>query len=205
MPSYLARAALNPEAKASGTLPDTSKAVCTVRLTLLTRGVPTPCARIYRLPSKLPSSEPTTIPSPNPDSLLAQWVSLVPTKTSTQAQKTRKNALPRTVYTATNNSTTSSEEIQRRLAAELLLPPSENASKGDGYPEVPTEHDLIGFVTSGEYNLGQGKGVGIGSVLVSKIVEAEMEARSRGGEGRGLCVVRNAGEGMGRLARWEIV
>ena len=104
--------------------------------------------------------------------------------------------------------------MQQRLAAELLLLPSTSSDGPNGYladgnatyPEIPREEDLIGFVTSGEYNLSQGKGVGIGSVLIHRLVEARKwakEAKDDGGDR--VVVVRNAGESLGRLALWTVV
>jgi len=95
-----------------------------------------------------------------------------------------------------------------------------------GQPICPDQHDLIGFVTKGEYNLRDGRGEAIGSI--SAILAAEELTRytsaSHSGSGTGkrqrgdgggqgglggiaqrLCIVRNAGEDVGRLARWELV
>lgn len=95
-----------------------------------------------------------------------------------------------------------------------------------GQPICPDQHDLIGFVTKGEYNLRDGRGEAIGSI--SATLAAEELARytsactpssgtgkhqkgnsggqgSLGGIAQRLCVVRNAGEDVGRLARWELV
>lgn len=79
--------------------------------------------------------------------------------------------------------------------------PATGKGQEDGYPLVPDEQDLIGFVTTGQFNLAQGYGTAIGNVLVAKVMEAE---GVKGKEGR-LCIVRNAGEKIGRLARWEAV
>jgi len=68
----------------------------------------------------------------------------------------------------------------------------------DDYPVVPDQEDLIGFVTTGNFNLGEGKGTGIGSLVLGKVLEGK-------GREKGLCVVREAGQGIGRLGRWEIV
>ena len=93
------------------------------------------------------------------------------------------------------------------MAKDLLSappPPLTSADdNGDGYPLVPDAEDLIGFVTTGAFNLAEGKGSAIGSVCVAKILEGRGDAGKKGQ--RRLCIVRNAGEKMGRLARWEIV
>lgn len=98
------------------------------------------------------------------------------------------------------------------------------------YPSVPDKEDLIGFVTTGNFDLGQGKASAIGCVAVEKVrfssgkQQREIEDEDGvGGEGRvwmelkglegklgkkvvgRLCVVRDAGMAVGRLARWELV
>jgi ribonuclease P/MRP protein subunit POP1 len=84
--------------------------------------------------------------------------------------------------------------MQQRLANAHL-----NIHKvGDSdYPVCPSEDDLIGFVTSGNFNLGEGQGTGIGAILLKRVQGDGAESR--------LCIVRNAGNGVGRLARWDIV
>ncbi|KAK6368035.1 Ribonucleases P/MRP protein subunit pop1 [Exophiala oligosperma] len=78
------------------------------------------------------------------------------------------------------------------------------------HPPCPDAHDLIGFVTSGGYNLAEGRGTAVGSIWAQRLVEGwkhdddlvvktkEQERRAR------LCIVRNAGESIGRLGIWEI-
>lgn len=68
----------------------------------------------------------------------------------------------------------------------------------------PDEADLIGFVTTGAFCLSEGKGTAIGCISADKALEGLREAGSKAKEGR-LCVVRNAGESIGWLARWEPV
>jgi len=46
--------------------------------------------------------------------------------------------------------------------------------------------------------LGEGRATGLGCVVLSKVVEGDEEER-------GICVVREAGQSLGRLARWELV
>jgi ribonuclease P/MRP protein subunit POP1 len=62
----------------------------------------------------------------------------------------------------------------------------------------------MGFVTTGEFNLAEGKGVAVGSVVVAKVLEG-LGGVEKGDRGRRLCVVRNSGEKVGRLATWEVV
>lgn len=98
-----------------------------------------------------------------------------------------------------------------------LLPLS---SRQQQHPPVPHTHDLIGFVTtSGSgYNLSEGRGTAIGSIWTQRVVhgwqtEAEANVAAAGIDpdtvrethrNRFLCIVRNAGENVGRLARWEV-
>ena len=65
----------------------------------------------------------------------------------------------------------------------------------------PSSRDLIGFVTTGEFCLSEGRGSAIGSIAVDKVLDG---FRTDEKEGR-LCIVRNAGENVGWLARWEAV
>ena len=71
------------------------------------------------------------------------------------------------------------------------------------YPPVPDEIDLIGFVTTGNYNLAEGRCEAIGNVAVARVVGADHETKRT--EPRNLCIVREAGQGLGRLARWKFV
>lgn len=98
-----------------------------------------------------------------------------------------------------------------------------------GLVPCPDEEDLIGFVTTGGFNLREGKGTAIGGIWVQRVVEGwraeqqEMDGVNTSKEGilasqarkiekekkrrekeRCLCVVRNAGESIGRLGVWEV-
>lgn len=187
--------------------------LATIRLTLVSRGVANPCARIYRLPRSpappnkidstiLSSAEESSILPASP-SLRQQWLSLLPSssgkplpsaKSISKLQKQGRipldTPLPQRV----------------RLIAQSLLQnpplPYPKDAKDDDYPLVPDEIDLIGFVTSGEFNLAEGRGVAVGSVVVKKVLEG-LKGEKKGE--RTLCIIRNAGETVGRLARWEVV
>lgn len=158
---------------------DSFSALTTVRIALVNRGTPKPCARVYRLPSN------TTDPS-----LRKAWLALGPGK-PTKKFPGSKHSLPRPARDAP------AHIRQQHLAASLLEPPRAGE---DDYPVCPDEEDLIGFVTTGNYDLGAGKGTGIGNVVVGRIKEGLL---SRDASER-LCVVRNAGEGLGRLATWTL-
>ena len=97
---------------------------------------------------------------------------------------------------------------KRLLAASLLtteIPcpkPHGNHTDVGGHPLCPNEDDLIGFVTTGAFSLSEGRGTSIGSISAEKALEALRETGVREGK---LCIVRNAGENVGWLARWEVV
>lgn len=160
---------------------DVKSALATVRLTLLTRGVPQTCARIYRLPSATSHPE-----------LRKQWLAQLPSnQPSHKRGKGPKHGLPRLPKDAPKH------VVQRRLAQSLIEPPRAGE---DSYPACPDEEDLVGFVTTGNFNLGEGQGTGVGSILLERVLE---DARKGGETGR-VCIVRNAGNAVGRLARWDI-
>ena len=91
--------------------------------------------------------------------------------------------------------------MARRLAQSLLdpVPPTPAQTV---YPAVPDPIDLIGFVTTGNYNLAEGRATSVGAISLDKVDEAPLNVKER--EKR-LCIVRNVGESVGRLARWDIV
>jgi len=98
----------------------------------------------------------------------------------------------------------------------------------------------VGFVTSGGFNLSEGRGSAVGGLWVQRVLEgwrvedgqgegADVGVKEeRGGQGKGvgrakgkegkkeekerkkrlreryLCIVRNAGESVGRLGVWEV-
>lgn len=74
-------------------------------------------------------------------------------------------------------------------------PGTKRASKAgeEDYPLVPDEADLMGFVTTGNYNLVEGMPTAIANLAVHRA----------GSDG--VCIVRQAGSTIGRLARWEVV
>lgn len=170
------------------TIPAT--ALTTISLTLLSRGTPTTCTRIYRLPTKN-------------SSLRSKWLALASPPKLTRTQKAahrRKNVADKDIPDHLRS---------QQIAASLLAPPSsvtvtdENIRAGSpAYPSVPDEEDLIGFVTTGNFNLGEGRSTAIGSVALARVA---LEDGDSGREQRRLCVLREAGQGLGRLARWEFV
>lgn len=189
--------------------------IVAVKLTILGRGVAEPCARIYRLPArKEPSLTPATqpeVPATQPPSqskelpadLRDKWLAQIHgplAKRHTSSEK--KDNQPRRFPAGADFDT------QKLLLAQTLVTsnapfPSEKVPGGSGdHPLVPGEEDLIGYVTKGEFCLAQGQAVAIGSISVDRA----LEALRTGGEKEGrICVVRNAGEEVGWVARWDVV
>ncbi|KAJ4356141.1 Ribonucleases P/MRP protein subunit pop1 [Didymosphaeria variabile] len=161
----------------------------TVKISMTQRGTPTTCARIYRLPTNNPN-------------LRTEWLSLLPTfnPSSTRTKHSR---------TATPSYQNLPGHNQRHdLARSFLPPPSARdgpPKAGDeDYPIVPDEEDLIGFVTTGNYNLAEGMPTAVANLVVHRVMEELEEGKGMDKEGR-ICIVRGAGETIGRLAAWELV
>ena len=173
------------------TSPIPHSALSPVHLTLLTTGHPTRNARIYRLPTT--NTE-----------LRAKWLAL-----AHPVKPTKHSRPPRSIPAPPKH--TAPHQRAQSLAASLLSSPLTitDAEKrppkaGDPtYPCVPDEADLIGFVTTGNYNLGEGRCEAIGNVAVARVLEEEY--RKRKGEERHICIVREAGQSVGRLAKWKFV
>lgn len=181
-----------------------TSAVATVRITLVARGIATPCARIYRLPevSHLVDSCTGDIPYAT---TREEWLALLPILSKTKAPPNPRSKRGKDrVHVPLD-----APVPQRiRLLAQSLLqnPPLSYPVEKDGeHPLVPDECDLIGFVTTGEFNLAEGKGVAMGTVVVAKVLEGLQRDRKKGEKEGRLCIVRNAGERIGRLARWQAV
>ncbi|KAF4433122.1 hypothetical protein F53441_13792 [Fusarium austroafricanum] len=186
-----------------------ANALLGVRISLISRGVAASCARIYRLPSRpttAPQSSETEVPatippgsvsisSSLPYNLRSQWLAQVPPFVAAQ-NKPSKTSKPHDL-----------DSLKRRLAAELISRPSSypfaSANKADmnGHPLVPNVEDLIGFVTTGSFSLSEGHGMAIGSIAVEKVLD---DVKKTPKEGR-YCIVRNAGESVGWLAKWEAI
>lgn len=245
----------------------TSTALTTISLSLLSRGAPTACARIYRLPtsnialrerwlsltnvprnhtSRRKSAPPPTLPKDTPSHIRARHLAaslLAGPPEMTREQQQKK------------------QEQEQEQEQEQQIPSRQLQAGDPDYPPAPLEEDLIGFVTTGNFNLGEGRSSAIGCVALARVVgtetdreveveakaeakaeakvEAKAEARAeakaeteakteveveagaeaskdgKAGDGKGkghkrardrnLCVVREAGQRIARLARWEFV
>ncbi|KAL2842226.1 putative ribonuclease P complex subunit Pop1 [Aspergillus pseudoustus] len=164
-------------------------AIATVKISLHSRGSPAAPARIYRLPTSNPA-------------LRQKWVSL--------ASQSPVAGLYRRPSSGTliNQSGGDAAAARQCLAASLKSPELSSGRHQEHLPSPP-EADLIGFVTTGNYNLSEGKGTAIGSILLSRVTSSAQGVKSQGhgmkNKERNMCIVRNAGENVGRLAFWELV
>jgi ribonuclease P/MRP protein subunit POP1 len=153
----------------------------TVKITMSQRGVPTDCTRIYRLPS-------------NNSVLRNKWLSLLLKPGNTRQPRAQHNSYK----------SEAPEHIKRRDLSRSLLEPVELPKAGeDDYPIVPDEEDLIGFVTTGNFNLAEGMPTAVANLALHKVLSGR-EGREMQKEDR-MCIVRPAGSTVGRLAMWEVV
>lgn len=199
--------------------------IISVNLTYVSKGVATTCARIYRLPNHshltvLPSTlaevPSTQLPlsssqTPLPTDIRDQWLSKLPSKSKGgNSASASRNGTGKRIPPPPRMPPGADMATRKRLVAESLLGtqlpyprPRANQTDVGGHPLCPDEDDLIGFVTAGAFSLSEGKGTAIGSISAEKALEA-LTVAGNSREGR-LCVVRNAGESVGWLARWELV
>ncbi|KAL8755531.1 MAG: hypothetical protein Q9184_004773 [Pyrenodesmia sp. 2 TL-2023] len=216
-------------------LPQDFQALTTIHITLLSRGSPTTCARLYRLPTTWPK-------------IRAQWLALASSilhPPKKQPLRPDPNLDRRKILASLPQN--ESHPLRTQQTALSLVAPLPAFGTGDAeggeiiqpgnpdYPSVPNRDDLIGYVTTGNFDLGQGKASAIGCVALAKVVLQEQQHGSEGTEnmaadtaaegltnkeakkkvvelekklgakmvGR-LCIVRNAGQSVGRLGRWEL-
>ncbi|EMD64166.1 hypothetical protein COCSADRAFT_90090 [Bipolaris sorokiniana ND90Pr] len=128
-----------------------STCVFAVKITMVQRGTPTECARIYRLPADA--------------ELRSKWVSLIPLGENKRIPN-KKGSQPSDVKPSGNP--------KRQLARRLLEPPKldqgpPKAGEED-YPLVPDEGDLVGFVTTGNYNLAEGMPTAVANLAVGRML-----------------------------------
>lgn len=161
-----------------------------VKIGMIQRGAPTTCARIYRLPT-------------NNTELRDKWLSLLPESTvsSTLKRVSNKHQIPPDEL--------ASERNQRSdLARRLLEPPPARIGPPkageEDYPAVPDEMDLIGYVTTGNYNLATGMPTAVANLMLHRVVTGMGEGKCMSKEDR-VCIVREAGRTIGRLATWEAI
>ena len=171
--------------------PSSPTALASIHLTLLKSGHPTRNARIYRLPSTDPQ-------------LRAKWLAL-----AYEPQSSKRACRPQVKQPRSGNA--APHERAQALAASLLATTATNTNGeatipracDPSYPCVPEVVDLIGFVTTGNYNLGEGSNTAIGNVAVARVVGEECKKGNV--KERDLCIVREAGQSIGRLAKWKFI
>lgn len=182
----------------------------TISVELLRGGVPDARARIYRLPT---------------DSNREKWLALANTKNPKTQQ--RRPPMPQRMPADADIATRKKLLAQSLLETRLPYPrPSADGCGNDHNDDeqlhlpIPGRDDLIGFLTSGALRFLTSKGAGIGHVSAQKLVEAILAGDSNTANIEGhtgepatttripisrdarLCIVRNAGERVGHLARW---
>ena len=166
----------------------TGLALVAVKIIMQQQGVAKTCARVYRLP---------TIDL----RLRKRWIERSKTVTK-RVQAEKRNVQPRL------SRVPQSAQDRREYLATMLL--GKKDAPHDGEEEtfvVPDEVDLIGFVTTGNFNLTQGLGTSIGSVAVNRVLRPPTSStlsKEEFAKSRHFCIVRESGHGTGRLARWEL-
>lgn len=196
-----------------------SYAVIAIKVIFPGRGVVKPCARVYRLPQprtasnslpgtlpEVPATQPPSRSSNVPADLRDQWLAKLPGSTAYKQQQQQRP--PRKANQPTCFPPNADHNARKLVLAHSLMTkkvpfPPEKYGGGDGdHLRIPGEEDLIGYVTKGEFNLAEGKGIAVGSVSAERVLEALRFSGDR--EGR-VCVVRNAGATVGWVGRWEII
>ena len=199
-----------------------ARAIYTVSITFFGAAKVARCARIYRLPavpkvhSPAPSAEVVAgqvsvkATGALPANLRERWLAETPARKKSAGQDTRHKKSSKSQFQG-ENTTASMGERERRVAETLFAttPPAgfPSSRPGDetsnGNPVVPNGEDLIGFVTTGAFNLQLGKSSAIGSISAVKVYEGLQRDKILH-EGV-WCIVRNSGENVGWLAKWDIV
>lgn len=179
-----------------------------VKIKVLGRGVLGPCARIYSLPVAKPISAATQaeVPATNPPlaksgslppDIREQWLATLP-------QQGRKISAKQTVK-HNSSSSLGLETRKRLLAQELIAAPQTESAGLNGHPPCPDAEDRIGFVTTGCFNLKEGHAEAIASISVEKALEELRRYKNKEDRSTRLCIVRNSGQSIGWLARWELI
>jgi len=191
-----------------------------VKIVLLHRGAPGERARIYRLPTEAYARR-----EPLAHKIRDGWTRLLESHEKYEISKLRyRKKYPNKdgMDGCGGQESVSNEQKPRLRKLEpgasrhhraVLLPhtrpppPKPPLQPGhEGYPSVPGEEDLIGFMTSGNYNLKEGRGTGIAGLSFARVFNEWIDSigESSGAVSR-ICIVREVGETVGRLARWEII
>ncbi|TGZ85263.1 POPLD-domain-containing protein [Ascodesmis nigricans] len=150
-------------------------------------------------------------PAPKPlqsiDSMDMMVDSSLPSTTATQPQPQKWCFLP-SPSTTPYSSPTTTRNLDHSLVSVIITllgkgSPSEcariwMAPLGYNIKDAPPSQDelnLVGFLTTGNYSLREGRAVGIGAVSWGLVR----------GKRKGLCVLKDTGIGVQRWARWEVL
>jgi ribonuclease P/MRP protein subunit POP1 len=95
---------------------------------------------------------------------------------------------------------TSPEERQKWT--DLLARDAAKPSKQE-HATCPGEQDLLGFVTTGNMSLSEGRGRAVGALAWSRVEQGD-ERWIEEKEFRRWCIVRDVGMDVARLAKWEV-
>ncbi|KAL9055719.1 MAG: hypothetical protein Q9162_003355 [Coniocarpon cinnabarinum] len=124
--------------------------LCAVKITMMGKGVPTTCARVYRLPTT--------------DTRLRQaWLEKIRGSGDQDEARAQRAASQKPGEAGFVH------QGRQRLAALLLDKQSAHAQTQSGLLHAPEEEDLIGFMTSGNLNLTEGKGTGIANIALDLV------------------------------------
>ncbi|KAK4453433.1 ribonucleases P/MRP protein subunit POP1-domain-containing protein [Podospora aff. communis PSN243] len=229
--THITKSGFNGIASAQNSIKPPRRSIVTVSLSFVGRGVANTCARIYRLPApsepstqaEVPATDPPTNPNTLPHNIREQWLRNLPLQTTTGNPTTRDQGRPGGKHPPAPPRMPPDADFQTRKrllgassdtgGAPLCIDfegwrglpgfkATANQTDIGGHPLCPGEEDLIGFVTTGSFCLSEGKGTAVGSISAEKAVEC---IEGFGTEEGKLCIVRNAGESVGWLARWELV
>ncbi|KAF1935958.1 POP1-domain-containing protein [Clathrospora elynae] len=129
----------------------------TVKITMLQRGTPTDCARIYRLPT-------------NNAELLSKWRSQTP---QSGAKRTSSKQQRRVVGNKPEH--TQRRNLARNLLEPQMLDDGPPKAGEEDYPLIPDEVDLIGFVTTGNYNLAEGMPTAVANLALHRVLSLASE------------------------------
>ncbi|KAL8386942.1 hypothetical protein RB595_010282 [Gaeumannomyces hyphopodioides] len=170
----------------------------TVQITMFGGGVPNPRARVYTLPEDKNTEN---------QALREAWLSEFESAKAGKQRgpkndsrrfpqlaglKDRKQILAASLFGSTDAAGAAGGESERKTAAT---------------PLAALEADMVGFVTSGGYNLATGRGQAIAHLSATRVVELGAAAANEGEEEGSWhrCIVRNVGETLCRPAVWRLV
>ncbi|KAI1114180.1 POPLD domain-containing protein [Nemania sp. NC0429] len=232
--TYLPKAIFTILSSSKPPLPIPPNSTITVRIRMLGRGTVSACARIYRLPQRVPAASanapqaevPATEPPSTddgslklPGNLFDQWLAQQRTRQQpakpNAKSKPKSQPRPQNTNVPSDTADTTPQARLQALAQSLTGPPprpslypapaNAAAMNINNHPLCPDARDLVGFATTGAYNLRSGRGEAI-ATLSAPAAAAELRRYPNPRDARArLCVVRDAGQGVGWLARWDIV